>query len=476
MSYRLKTGDDAVTDGVRRVAKSQIDAALAEIDDEGIDRTETVHQVRKRCKKLRGLLRLVRPAFPAYADENAAFRDAARLLSGVRDAAVMVETYDALAARFGRDFDAARFQPVRDHLVERKRAVEGEGELVDARLALFRETMEEARKRAKAWTLEAEGAAALAGGYEKTFKRGAKALKAARAEPAAENLHELRKRAKYHWYHVRLLREVWPAVTAALDDELDRLGDLLGDEHDLAVFEEEIGRLSRAGVERDVLKDLAALARRRREELQTAALALAARAFSGKAGAAAKRMGALWEAWQARPDTRDPAEAAAAAADGGGDGDGASGSNREIERKFVVTGEDWRPAVASTRHIRQGYLLSDDRMSLRVRIVDEESATMTVKSADADLSRTEIEFPLPLAQARALMAFAVGEVIDKRRHVVPVGGVAVEVDEFAHPEAGLVIAEVELSGPDDPVPEAPWIGPEVTGDRDFYGATLATGR
>ena len=77
MAYRIRTKDDDVEQAVRRIACEQIDRALAEIDDDGLDFARKVHQVRKRCKKLRGLVRLVRPALDAYGRENAAFRDAA---------------------------------------------------------------------------------------------------------------------------------------------------------------------------------------------------------------------------------------------------------------------------------------------------------------------------------------------------------------------------------------------------------------
>ena len=96
MAYRFKRGNSSVEAGVRRIATEEIDGAIDEIDDNGLELHETVHQVRKRCKKLRGLIRVVRPAFDDYQDENAAFREAARALSYVRDTEALIETYDDL--------------------------------------------------------------------------------------------------------------------------------------------------------------------------------------------------------------------------------------------------------------------------------------------------------------------------------------------------------------------------------------------
>jgi hypothetical protein len=53
-----------------------------------------VHQVRKLCKKLRGLIRLVRPEFDNFQKEDEFFRDAARELSYVRDAQSIIGLID----------------------------------------------------------------------------------------------------------------------------------------------------------------------------------------------------------------------------------------------------------------------------------------------------------------------------------------------------------------------------------------------
>jgi len=95
MGYRFER-DATVQKDLRRIAIAQIDGAVASIDDHGLASGVVVHEVRKSCKKLRGLLRIVRPGFDGYARENGAFRDMAAALSPLRDAAVLIETYDAL--------------------------------------------------------------------------------------------------------------------------------------------------------------------------------------------------------------------------------------------------------------------------------------------------------------------------------------------------------------------------------------------
>lgn len=144
---------------------------------------------------------------------------------------------------------------------------------------------------------------------------------------------------------------------------------------------------------------------------------------------------------------------------------------QEIERKFLVTG-DYRSSAASSSRIAQGYICSDGR-TVRVRIRDDRGY-LTIKgpSLDGGLSRYEWEMEIPLDDARDLMKLCRGGVIDKTRYLVPFAGHTFEVDEFYGDNEGLVVAEVELSVPDEPFERPPFLGREVTGDRRYYNAQL----
>ncbi len=146
---------------------------------------------------------------------------------------------------------------------------------------------------------------------------------------------------------------------------------------------------------------------------------------------------------------------------------------KEIERKFLVTSDDWRGHVDGRAAIRQFYLAAVDGRSFRVRIRDGRSAALTLKFGRHGRERDEFEYPIPLGDAEEMQEFAVGLVIEKTRHEVRHNGYVYEVDAFAGALAGLVIAELET--PDD-VPAAelpPWLGREVTGESAFYNASLA---
>lgn len=146
---------------------------------------------------------------------------------------------------------------------------------------------------------------------------------------------------------------------------------------------------------------------------------------------------------------------------------------QEIERKFLVNGTGWQDHVTRTVEIRQAYLARTPAMVIRVRIVDEDRALLTIKSARPGTTRSEFEYPIPLDDARRLMDLRSGQVLRKRRHVVAVGAHEWEVDVFEAPYRGLVIAELELPERDAPFERPAWLGAEVTDDWHYYNSSLA---
>lgn len=145
-------------------------------------------------------------------------------------------------------------------------------------------------------------------------------------------------------------------------------------------------------------------------------------------------------------------------------------SGLEIERKFLVKkeGDAYQRAAFSCSHIQQGYIPSD-HATVRIRRRDQQAfLTIKGKSADGGLSRYEFEKEITLDEAAHLLELCRGGFIDKHRYLVRSGSHIFEVDEFHGDNEGLVLAEVELSSPDEPFEKPDFIGPEVTGDRRFY--------
>jgi len=290
MTYRLKRREP-VGGGLRRIAREQADEAVAAATGDGpLD--DRVHDARTCCKKLRGLLRLVRPHLDeTYRVENAFLRDLARPLSATRDAGVVRAAFEKLARDGRLESDVA------DAIRAALPAAPSGG---DCRLAAFAESMRAFRDRIDAWPVLPGGFAALRCGLTDTYRRGREAMGQAADDGGDEERHDWRKQAKYHWYHVRLLRNVWVAEMRARAKGLERLSDLLGDDHDLAVLRAAVG--SAADLDPGHRESAVALIDRRRADLSAEACPLGARLYAEKPEPFAKRVRRYWKTWRATGD------------------------------------------------------------------------------------------------------------------------------------------------------------------------------
>ena len=143
----------------------------------------------------------------------------------------------------------------------------------------------------------------------------------------------------------------------------------------------------------------------------------------------------------------------------------------EIERKFLVVGDEWR-SLSQATHYRQGYLSSVKERTVRVRRAGDKG-TLTVKSEFVGTTRNEYEYEIPPADADEMIdRLCEKPIIEKNRCRIPVGDVTWEVDEFLGINEGLVVAEVELSSEDQPFEKPDWIGEEVTGEPKYFNANL----
>ena len=148
-------------------------------------------------------------------------------------------------------------------------------------------------------------------------------------------------------------------------------------------------------------------------------------------------------------------------------------SGMEIERKFMVRGEDYKQRAYASDRIKQGYICSGHGRTVRVRIRgDRGYLTIKGPSTNGGMSRYEFEKEITLTEAEELFKICEPGVIDKTRYLVKSGNHTFEVDEFYGDNEGLVMAEVELQSEDEPFEKPDFIGKEVTGDKRYYNSHL----
>jgi CHAD domain-containing protein len=308
MSFELKP-QESLHKGIRRIVRKQLDGALEHLTGrhQG-SRDEAVHEARKGFKKIRAVLRLVRPVLGAktYRQENTCFRDAGRPLTEVRDAKIFVETLDQLAKHFqehvvGRSFADAR-QALQDNLrAVRKRVLDEQNAF-----AVVAETVRQARQRIKGWPHVPNRWAAVGQGLEDVYGQARDAYEDATADPALEKLHEWRKQAKYLRYQLEVLRPLWPERIDELANEADRMTELLGDDHDLAMLRQMLTDDPERFGDGGDLEVLLALVDRRRAELEPEAFLLGERFFQDGPRDFARRLKGYWKTWRAQVEQAQP--------------------------------------------------------------------------------------------------------------------------------------------------------------------------
>ena len=143
----------------------------------------------------------------------------------------------------------------------------------------------------------------------------------------------------------------------------------------------------------------------------------------------------------------------------------------EIEKKFLLTGKDWKKLDEGTAY-RQGYLNSVKERTVRVRTIDDKGF-LTIKGISVGATRVEYEYEIPVADAKNLLDdLCEKPIIEKNRYKITHGGFVWEIDEFFGENEGLVVAEIELESEDQTFEKPEWVGEEVTGDPRYFNSNL----
>lgn len=271
MSFRFKKSESPAK-ALRRIGRERVGAALNCLRE--AKRPAAVHGARKEIKKLRALFRLVRGEIGvrSYRRGVKALRTISDSLAATRDARVMLKAFEKLTAGTGNKYTRIG-RALRKHARREARRF-----CKDRSVAAAERLLRKTEHRLGDWKVDWQGWSDLAPGLKRAYERGRAAGEIARCEPATEHFHEWRRRVKDLWYDLCLLYPLRPAALRASVAGLERLGMLLGDDHDLFLVHQFIGRLD--GKESKQAKTLDRLVLARQKELRTAALKLGARLFA----------------------------------------------------------------------------------------------------------------------------------------------------------------------------------------------------
>jgi len=143
----------------------------------------------------------------------------------------------------------------------------------------------------------------------------------------------------------------------------------------------------------------------------------------------------------------------------------------EIERKFLVIGEQWRRTAEGMRY-RQGFLSTEAERTVRVRIAGSRGS-ITIKGKNVGARRAEFEYEIPVTEAEQMLdSLCKRPLIEKVRYTLAIGPHTWEIDVFEGDNAGLVVAEIELGSEAEAFEKPDWVGKEVTDDPRYFNSNL----
>ncbi|HXC35006.1 MAG TPA: CHAD domain-containing protein [Candidatus Acidoferrales bacterium] len=291
MSFQIKR-KESVTKAVRRLCCERIDTAL-ELLDKG-NFYDAVHDVRREIKKLRAVLRLVRSGIgeTAYGEVTDVLRAASGRLNAMRDAQVRVAALENLAKRSNGRISRQSLPKIQNALRENCRVEERKlGETLDSTKQFLlgaRLQLGSLKVRPNSWK-------AIGPGLKKIYRRGRKALALAKRRPSPEHFHEWRKRVKDLSNQLRLVCPARPGKVKPRMEQLDHLGDLLGDDHDLFMLGQFVGKRLKQFVEKRPVEQVIAA---RQKELRSEALDLGTSFYTKKPNQFCRQVGKGWKSWR----------------------------------------------------------------------------------------------------------------------------------------------------------------------------------
>jgi len=241
MSFRLKPEVPIATE-IRRLVLRQLQVAISELRTVGDPESdEAIHDARRRVKKIRAVIRLVRPVLDkTYRTVDRELKDVSKLLAPVADGQGILETLDQMAHRYRKLLPKEAVRSIRTGLRERSARTDREA---SARGVIKRaaDTLRSEAKRVKSWSIQGEGFEAIGPGLEESYRRAREGMILAWSKPKASHYHSWRRYVKDHWFHVRLVEENCGNHLLPLQRRLEALDGLLGEYHNTVILREILG-------------------------------------------------------------------------------------------------------------------------------------------------------------------------------------------------------------------------------------------
>lgn len=289
---------ESISDGLLRVQDEQLHIAAGELTSKNGNLDESVHEARKAIKKVRSVLRLMRPILPAlYQQENRELQGVGRKLSQLRDAQALIGSLADLRKRYQEQLKRVELSSIEAELVRLKNHI-SKAMASPEELPNLVKTLNQVQARMASSDLKPVDALELTQSLAETVRRGRKAGRVALDERTPESFHEWRKRTKDLRYQLDLLHKLWPGVLSAFTDSAESLEQRLGDHHNLAVLRQTLLNMPDGLQSTKDLRKLLQVIDLDRTRLEDEAHAVGTLLFAEKPKIWIKRLDTCWASWR----------------------------------------------------------------------------------------------------------------------------------------------------------------------------------
>ena len=291
----MKSGQ-SVSNEIRRIVLQQLDRATSELTSIGDPESdEAIHDARRRVKKIRAIIRLVRPVLGKEYRADPALRRVSKLLAPVADGQGVIDTLNQMLKRYRRELPPKTAEAIRSDLVDRGRRIDSQASK-DGVLEKAQMTLRAERQRVKRWKLNADGFRAVAPGLKASVRRARSAMVDAWLHPTASHHHTWRRHVKNHWFHVRLLGARCGYRLQSYQRQLEALDGILGEYHNLVLLHEVL--VSDTALAHNEVAHCLTIVERYQRALRRNAHVLGIRIYSEKPRRFVRRVRELWDAHQ----------------------------------------------------------------------------------------------------------------------------------------------------------------------------------
>jgi len=216
---------ETVRDNIMRILLEQVDYILELCENEQEDMHRSIHEIRKSIKRIRAVLRLIREeiGYSSYYRENVFYRDINRTTSDLRTYYVLAQTLEKFSSDLSKKIPAENMEPLIRSMSDKKEKLLSGIISSKGLLKNLSSEFRKARTRIPDLPIEHNGFEVFRGGVSRMYRQGRDYLITAKKKPDMHLLHDMRKRMKYLWYHMEILKPIYPGTLKAYANSLEHI-------------------------------------------------------------------------------------------------------------------------------------------------------------------------------------------------------------------------------------------------------------